>query len=81
MKFLLNIESVFKALLLQEDTDNDKKITKDDQGPKKFVLIDQTTKQEQTIEGTYHLSNLLQELAILKEKEVELGEIDLDYVQ
>jgi len=81
MKFSLNIESVFKALLLQEDTDNDKKITKDDQGPKKFVLIDETTKQEQTIEGTYHLSNLLQELAVLRENEIEWGEIDLDYVQ
>jgi alpha,alpha-trehalase len=81
MKFLLNIDSVFSALLLQEDTDNDKKITKDDCGPKKFVLVDDTTKQEQTIEGTYHLSNLLQELALLKEKEVKLGEIDLDYIQ
>jgi len=81
MKFLLNIDSVFSALLLQEDTDNDKKITKDDHGSKRFVLVDETTKQEQTIEGTYHLSNLLQELALLREKEVKLGEIDLDYVQ
>ncbi len=81
MKFLLNIESVFKALLLQEDTDNDKKITKDDKGPKKFSLVDETSKENQTIEGTYHLSNLLQELAILRERGIQLGEIDLENVQ
>jgi alpha,alpha-trehalase len=72
-----NIEKVFQELLLQEDTDQDKKITKDDQGPKKFVLIDEKTKQNHTIEGTYHLSNLLQELALLKESKIEIGEVDL----
>ncbi len=73
MKFLLNIDKVFQELLLQEDTDHDKKITKDDQGPKKFVLLDEKTKQEHVIEGTYHLSNLLQELAVLKEKNIRIG--------
>jgi alpha,alpha-trehalase len=76
-----NIEKVFRDLLLQEDTDQDKKITKDDQGPKKFVLINDKTKQEYPIEGTYHLSNLLQELALLIERKIEMGEVDLDRIQ
>jgi alpha,alpha-trehalase len=76
-----NIEKVFRDLLLQEDTDQDKKITKDDKGSKKFVLIDDKTKQEYPIEGTYHLSNLLQELALLQERKMEIGEVDLDRIQ
>ncbi|TRX04218.1 trehalase [Flavobacterium gawalongense] len=81
MNFLINIDKVFHELLLQEDTDKDKKITKDDNGPKKFALVDQNTKQEIVIEGTYHLSNLLQELALLKENKVDKGEIDLSRIQ
>ena len=81
MNFLINIDKVFHELLLQEDTDKDKKITKDDNGPKKFVLVDENTKQEIVVEGTYHLSNLLQELALLKENKVEKGEIDLSRIQ
>ena len=81
MKFVLNIDKVFQELLLQEDTDQDKKITKDDNGPKKFVLVDETTKQEEVIVGTYHLSNLLQELAQLKDTNIVLGEVDLSRIQ
>jgi len=81
MKFVLNIDKVFQELLLQEDTDQDKKITKDDNGPKKFVLVDETTKQEEVIVGTYHLSNLLQELAQLKGSKSVLGEVDLSRIQ
>lgn len=81
MKILVNINKVFRALLLQEDTDHDKKITKDDQGPKRFVLVDEKTKAENVIEGTYHLANLLQELALLKENESEVGELDLNRIQ
>lgn len=81
MNFLINIDKVFHELLLQEDTDKDKKITKDDNGPKKFALVDENTKQEIVVEGTYHLSNLLQELALLKENKVEKGEIDLSRIQ
>nr|WP_314897671.1 trehalase family glycosidase [uncultured Flavobacterium sp.] len=81
MNFLINIDKVFHELLLQEDTDQDKKITKDDNGPKKFALVDENTKQEIVIEGTYHLSNLLQELALLKENKVDKGEIDLSRIQ
>ncbi|WP_426090863.1 trehalase family glycosidase [Flavobacterium sp. DSR3-2] len=81
MKFVLNIDKVFQELLLQEDTDQDKKITKDDNGPKKFILVDENTKQEAVITGTYHLSNLLQELAQLKEENLSLGEVDLSRIQ
>ena len=81
MKFVLNIDKVFQELLLQEDTDQDKKITKDDNGPKKFVLVDEISKQQETILGTYHLSNLLQELAQLKEANSTLGEVDLSRIQ
>lgn len=80
MKILLNIEKTFRELLQQEDTDQDKKITKDDLGPKRFVLVDELSKKEQIIEGTYHLSNLLQELAILKEKGEITAEVDLDSI-
>jgi alpha,alpha-trehalase len=80
MKISLHINKVFTALLQQEDTDLDKKITKDDKGPKKFLLIDEKTKHEYLIEGTYHLSNLLQELALLKESNTVIGEIELAYI-
>jgi alpha,alpha-trehalase len=81
MKFVLNINKVFEELLLQEDTDQDKKITKDDNGPKCFLLVDENTKAEEEIIGTYQLSNLLQELAQLKETNSELGEVDLSRIQ
>jgi alpha,alpha-trehalase len=47
---------------------------KDDNGPKKFVLVDEVNKK--TIVGTYHLSNLLQELAQLKEAQIILKSIE-----
>lgn len=81
MKILLNVDQVFSALLEQEDTDKDKKITKDDTGPKRFVLVDEITKNEVAIEGTYHLSNLLQELAELISVKSVLEEVDLNRIQ
>jgi alpha,alpha-trehalase len=81
MKISVNINKVFRELLLQEDTDQDKKITKDDHGPKRFVLVDEKTKAVSMIEGTYYLANLLQELALLKEGNNELGELDLNRIQ
>ena len=67
MTFKLNIEQTLKALLQQEDTDGDKKITKEDNGPKSFNFIAKDGKTH-NIKGTYHLSNLLQELALAKNK-------------
>jgi alpha,alpha-trehalase len=61
----IDIENVIIQLLAQEDTDNDKRITIDDNGPKRFVL--KSASDEIVVEGTYFLSNLLQELILAKE--------------
>ncbi len=75
MKFKLNINQTLQRLLAQEDTDGDKKITIDDQGPKSFLLEDQNG-NSLCIKGTYHLSNLLQELALAKKNETEFTVIN-----
>lgn len=66
MKITLNIDKVFQELLLQEDIDRDKRITVEDKGPKKFHLT--SDGQEIIVEGTYFLSNLLQELILAAEQ-------------
>ena len=66
MKFYFNVDKNLRALLRQEDTDGDKKITVDDKGPKKFILLS-TDKHKFEICGTYNLSVLLQELFLAKE--------------
>ena len=66
----MNIEAHFQALLQQEDTDGDKRITIHDKGPREYNL------DGHIVKGTYALSNLLQELALAKEK--GHSEIDLD---
>jgi len=67
----LNIKILLNQLLLQEDTDNDKKITIEDKGPKLFKI------NELEIKGTYALSNLLQEL-VWAEKE---GKTEIEITQ
>lgn len=79
MKFKLHITQTIEKLLAQEDTDGDKKITIDDNGPKQFLLIDENGNSAR-IEGTYQLSNLLQELALAKKEEAEFAEITLDII-
>jgi alpha,alpha-trehalase len=79
MKFKLNINQTLQSLLAQEDTDGDKKITIDDQGPKSFLLEDENG-NSLLIEGTYHLSNLLQELALSKKSKTEFSEIDISEI-
>jgi alpha,alpha-trehalase len=65
----VDVEQNIQRLLAEEDTDGDKKITIDDhfiegqRGDKKFHLADHKGKMYE-IEGTYHLSNLLQELTL-----------------
>jgi alpha,alpha-trehalase len=74
MLFRLDIEKTLKTLLQQEDTDGDKKITKEDNGPKSFQLIT-VDGLPYVVKGTYFLSNLLQELALARsegKKEVKL---------
>ena len=67
MKFKINVEATLSSLLRQEDTDGDKKITKEDKGPKRFEILGEDGNPYH-IEGTYHLSNLLQELALAQKK-------------
>ena len=67
MQFKLNISTTLKQLLEQEDTDGDKRITIEDNGPKTFVLKDLNGSNTVAIKGTYYLSNLLQELVLAKE--------------
>jgi len=79
MKFNLHIKNTIEKLLAQEDTDGDKKITIDDKGPKSFELEDVNGKKI-AIGGTYHLSNLLQELALAKKQNTEFVQIRLDAI-
>jgi len=72
MIFCLDIQDTLKQLLLQEDTDGDKKITIEDQGPKAFV-IKSASGLDYIVKGTYHLSNLLQELVIAKNEGHEVA--------
>ena len=71
----VNIETCLAELLSQEDTDNDKKITIEDNGPKAFNVVSNSG-ESYIIKGTYHLSNLLQELVIAKNK--GLTEVDIN---
>ena len=80
MIFHLNIESTLKKLIAQEDTDGDKKITIEDQGPKAFDLKS-TDGITYTIKGTYPLSNLLQELVIAKNEGEQIAEIPLSKIE
>lgn len=63
MKLQINTTTTLRALLAQEDLDGDKRITLDDKGPKKFAVV-QLNGEKHVVEGTYFLSNLLQELAL-----------------
>ena len=74
MKFKLDISQTIQQLLTQEDTDGDKRITIDDKGPKRFILKNSTV--EILVEGTYFISNLLQELVLAKENNQDFIETD-----
>ncbi|MBE9489056.1 MAG: trehalase [Bacteroidetes bacterium] len=80
MMFHLNIAATLEILLLQEDTDDDKKITIEDKGPKAFELISNDAKPY-TIKGTYYLSNLLQELVIAKNESKQIAKIPLSKIE
>ena len=69
------VGETFRRLLDQEDTDGDNQITVKDEGPKRFVLTGEDGATD-TVEGTYSLSNLLQELALARGEGEET--IDLD---
>ncbi|MEY3500124.1 MAG: hypothetical protein RL308_1793, partial [Bacteroidota bacterium] len=79
MKFKLHINQTLEKLLSQEDTDGDNKITIDDNGPKKFSIVSEED-TEFSIEGTYYLSNLLQELALAKKGPSEFAQINISEI-
>src|SRR5215468_156246 len=70
------VEPTFARLLEQEDTDHDRQITVKDQGPRRFELRDESGAVA-VVEGTYPLSNLLQELALARESGRSVLELDL----
>ena len=80
MTFHLNIEFTLEKLLLQEDTDGDKKITVEDKGPKAFKIVS-INDEFYTAKGTYYLSNLLQELVIAKNEGKQIAEIPLSKIE
>jgi alpha,alpha-trehalase len=69
------VEDTFRRLLDQEDTDGDNQITVKDEGPKRFVVTDDDA-VTYVVEGTYSLSNLLQELAFARDAGAEALELD-----
>src|SRR5215813_8171346 len=71
----LAVESTFARLLEQEDTDRDKQITVKDEGPRRFELRGEGGGTA-VVEGTYPLSNLLQELALAREAGQAVLELD-----
>jgi alpha,alpha-trehalase len=80
MIFTLEIESTLHSLLAQEDTDGDKKITIEDKGQKAFNIIS-SEGIDYTVKGTYHLSNLLQELVMAKNAGSKVAEIPLHHIE
>jgi alpha,alpha-trehalase len=80
MIFNLNIKKTLKKLLIQEDTDGDKKITVEDTGLKEF-LISTTLGENYLVKGTYYLSNLLQELVRAKNKGLAILELHIDKIE
>jgi alpha,alpha-trehalase len=79
MIFHVNIAQTLQRLLAQEDTDGDKKITQEDTGPKCFVITSDKGLAHE-IKGTYHLSNLLQELAIQQREGKLEATISLEHI-
>lgn len=80
MALHVNIEKTLAALLAQEDTDGDKKITIEDNGPKEFSLISEDG-ETYVVKGTYHLSNLLQELVIARSEGKEIAVISKETIE
>jgi alpha,alpha-trehalase len=80
MIFSLNIKKTLKNLLIQEDTDGDKKITIEDTGPKEFVITT-TLGENYSVKGTYYLSNLLQELVRAKNKGRTVLELHINKIK
>jgi alpha,alpha-trehalase len=79
---LVDVRTNLRALLADEDTDGDRKITVDDRthrndgiGDQHFELL-ATDGQRVTVESTYYLANLLQELKLADESGAQSLRID-----
>jgi alpha,alpha-trehalase len=75
----VRIRPTLQALLQDEDTDHDKRITIDDpripgteRGDKRFWIIG-TDSSKYEVSGTYYLSNLLQELKLAEDEGKEIS--------
>jgi len=77
MKINVKINSTILGLLKCADTNNDKKITVDDASNTVFELKSIEGNLYE-ISGTYYLSNLLQELILLKDKGFDVAELESD---
>ncbi|KAJ2311392.1 alpha,alpha-trehalase nth1 [Coemansia sp. RSA 2705] len=68
-RFLVDIDTVEKIILEQEDTNGDYQITVEDSGPKMLKVPTASSGGFRTFEvrGTYMLSNLLQEMALARD--------------
>ena len=78
----VNIQESIHQLLQEEDTDNDKKITIDDtpipgtdKGDRRFFL-NGTDGKTYLVHDTYYLSNLLQELTLLKDQGKSISTVE-----
>lgn len=80
MNFHLNINRHVTQLLIQEDTDDDKKITIEDTGPKAYTITS-TSGEQYIVKGTYFLSNLLQELVLCERQGQDYANINLDHIE
>ncbi len=79
MKLLFNADETIHKLLRQEDTDGDKKITVEDEGPQ-FFKAESISGHIVEIKGYYYLSNFLQELILASDSGREVVEINTDYI-
>lgn len=79
-EFTLDVESTFQRLVQEVDTDKDRKITIEDRQDPDFWLTD-VTGDTVPIRETYHLSNLLQELAIAQNEGQDTLNISLSEIQ
>ena len=85
-EILIEIPSTLQNLLHDEDTDGDQKITVNDfriqgneRGDKRFLLLSIDHCQYE-VAGTYYLSNLLQELQLLREAGFDTSSIRFDRI-
>lgn len=78
--FLLQTTPAMERLLFIADTDGDKKITVEDDPHSSFLLMN-PGKDTIRLSETYHLSNLLQELALAKKEERDTVCISLSKIK